>query len=79
MIDRSRDITVAWCKEFGDRLKRLIHNKGMTQGQFARKLGVTEATLSRYIKGIHIPNALQVEQIANILGCDVNRLYDKTF
>lgn len=68
-----------WSKQFGDRIKRLIHIKGMTQGQFARKLGITEATLSRYIKGVHRPDAYMIEAIANALDCDVNRLYDKNF
>lgn len=68
-----------WSKQFGDRLKRLIHKKGMTQGQFAQKLGITEATLSRYIKGVHRPDAYMIEEIASALGCDINLLYDKNF
>lgn len=68
-----------WKLKFGDRLQRLIHLKGLTQGVFAKDLGVTEATLSGYITGAHIPNALKVQQMANLLDCDVNRLYDESF
>ena len=68
-----------WRKQFGDRLKRLIHIKGMTQGQVARELGVTEATLSGYINGTHAPNLYISERIAEILDIDMNRLTDKNF
>ena len=68
-----------WRKQFGDRLKRLIHISGKTQGQVARELGVTEAMLSWYITGKHMPDAYKLELIASILGCDINRLYDNTF
>lgn len=79
MNNKHSDIELAWRKQFGDRLKRLIHIKGMTQSQFARELDVTEATLSRYITGIHEPSASKIEQIAIILDCDIGLLYDKTF
>lgn len=68
-----------WLKEFGYRLKRLIHIKGITQGDFAKELGVTESTLSGYITGAHVPNALKIRHMARILDCDVNILFDETF
>jgi DNA-binding XRE family transcriptional regulator len=77
--DKRSDSDIAWRKQFGDRLKRLIHINGMTQGEFARKLGVTEATLSRYITGTHEPSMSKAERIAEILDCDIGLLFDKTF
>lgn len=79
MNNKRSDAELAWRKQFGDRLKRLIHIKGMTQGEFARKLGVTEATLSRYITGTHEPGVSKAEQMAKILDCDISRLFDTTF
>ena len=79
MNNKRSDTELAWRKQFGDRLKRLIHIKGMTQGQLARKLGVTEATLSRYITGTHELGVSKAERIAEILECDVGLLFDKTF
>lgn len=79
MNDKRSVSEIAWRKQFGDRLKRLIHIKGMTQSQFARELGVTEATLSRYITGIYEPSVSKAERIAEILDCDISLLFDKTF
>lgn len=79
MNNKQSDAELSWRKQFGDRLKRLIHIKGMTQSQFARELGVTDATLSRYITGTHEPSMSKAERIAEILDCDISLLFDKTF
>ena len=68
-----------WRKQFGDRLKRLIHISGKSQRQVANELGIDEAKLSKYITGTHTPNAYRIQQLADVIGCDVNQLYDKTF
>lgn len=69
------DDEIKWRKDFGSNLQRLLHIKKITQTEFATKLGVTDATLSNYINGVHIPNGYKIRQMANILGCDINRLY----
>lgn len=74
-----RDEEVLWRKQFGDRLKRLIHIKGMTQKEFAIEVGVDPAMLSKYISGVVMPSAYKVQQFAKILGCDINVLYDEAF
>ena len=69
----------AWAKQFGDRLKRLIHKSGKTQKQVAYEIGMDESVLSHYITGKHIPNVYVAELLANALDCDVNRLFDNSF
>lgn len=65
-----------WRKKFGDKLKRLIHIRNMTQGRLAFELGISEVVLSRYITGTCMPDPYRLQQIANILECDLNCLFD---
>lgn len=62
-----------WCEEFSDRLKFLLTGK-MTQRELAEKIGVTEATLSRYVSGQRVPKATTIAKMAKVLNCDVNYL-----
>lgn len=74
-----RDEEVQWRKQFGDRLKRLIHIKEMSQRGFAKEVGVDPAMLSKYITGTVMPSAYKVQQFAKVLGCDIRLLYDEEF
>lgn len=65
-----------WRKKFGDKLKRLIHLKGMTQKEFAEELGIIDTTVSKYIRGDRCPDIYRILKIANILDCDPNCLFD---
>ena len=67
---------IAWRKKFGDKLRRLMHIRGLTQKQVAIELGVDPTIVSRYVRGLHSPTAYKISQLAKILDCDVNRLYD---
>ena len=42
-------------KEFGDRVSLLLEQQGISQREIAGILGITEATISRYIKGEREP------------------------
>lgn len=63
-----------WSLEFGTNLQRMLHRKRISQGTLAKKLGVTEATISRYVHGTHIPSAFRICRIAEILECEINDL-----
>ena len=76
MRNNRNDEKLIWRKKFGDKLKRLIHIKGITQGQLAYELGISEVVLSRYITGTCSPDSYRIHQIARILDCDVNCLFD---
>lgn len=65
-----------WRKKFGDKIKRLIHIRGITQGQLADELGIYEVVLSRYITGTCMPDAYRIHRIARALDCDLNCLFD---
>lgn len=61
----------------GDRIKERRESKGMTLRELAEKIGVTEATVSRYENNqIKNPNNLRLREIATALSTDVNWLMD---
>ena len=76
MRTKCSDAEMIWRKKFGDKLKRLIHIRNTTQSKLASELGISEVMLSRYITGTCTPNSYRIAQIANILNCDINWLYD---
>ena len=76
MRSKRSDQELIWRKKFGDKIKRLIHIRGITQGQLARALGISDVALSRSITGARTPSSYIVARIADILNCDVNWLYN---
>ena len=63
-----------YSKAFGEYLKSLLDEKGMMQKDLAKKAGITEATVSRYIRGERIPRISQTYRIAYAIGVDMNTL-----
>lgn len=49
------------------RIKKLLIDNDMTQGQLAKKVNTTEANMSRYCRGERIPNAVMIGKIAKEL------------
>lgn len=68
------DDEIKWSLYFGRNLQRMLRIKNVTQQQLARKLGTTDAMISRYVYGAAIPSVYKVCQIANIIGCRVDDL-----
>ena len=66
----------AWNKKFGDKIRRMLHIRNMTQGELAIELGMSEVVLSRYITGTRALSSYLAAKIASILECDINWLYD---
>lgn len=62
---------------FGTVLRKVRKSRGVTQVQLADKLGVTQATVARYEKGIMTPEVKRVTQIAKILGVSVQELFEE--
>lgn len=62
-------------KRFGSRLRKLRHAAGLSQEQLAERLGVSTETISNLERGIHAPNFLRLEQLANGLQVDVMELF----
>ncbi len=61
-------------KDFGSRLKSILENNDISQKDFAEKLEITEATLSRYINNLIVPKIEIVDKMANFLGVTVDYL-----
>lgn len=55
------------------RIKELIKEKGYTQAEFAKKLGIVRSTLLQQI-GEH-PSAPTLERIADALGVEIWELF----
>ena len=55
-------------KNFGDKIDAILKQKGMTQKEFARKMGKTEAEVSRWVGGTHNFTLRTIAKISDVLG-----------
>lgn len=71
---------------FNERSKRVCHlqknlrdkreEKGLTQGELAKAVGIAQPQIAKYENGIQVPNAITVVQIAKQLGTTAEQLVD---
>lgn len=61
-------------KEFGIRLRKVMQWKGITQKELSDKTGITQAAISRYVKGHVSPSFYTVDKIAKALDCTIEDL-----
>jgi SOS-response transcriptional repressor LexA len=54
----------------GDRIKIARKKAGLTQGELAKKVGITYPTLNKYEKNRRVPNSQVLDRIARELNCD---------
>ena len=59
---------------FGEKIKQLREEKGMTQQSLADKLYVTRQAVSRWEHGVRCPDLLTVKKIAQVLDVSVDEL-----
>ncbi len=59
---------------FGDNLKGLRKAKGYTQEELAIKLNVVRQTVSKWEKGLSVPDVDTLTKIADVLDTDVSML-----
>lgn len=59
---------------FSDNLKRIRTEAGLSQGEFAEKLGMPQSYVSRLERGIHNPAVDVAVQLAKALGVTVEYL-----
>ena len=62
--------------DFSKRLKDVIEMRGVSQAWLADKADTTEATISRYIAGVHKPNLDIVAKIAKALNVSIDYIMD---
>lgn len=76
---RSAQPSVANVKaQFGRRLQRLLLAKGMNQSDFARAAGLERNSISSYVRGKSIPNALSLKKISDALRVKPTDLIPET-
>lgn len=63
-------------EELGSRIKKEIKAAGMSQVEFAVKLGISPSRLSNYITGARMPDVFTLFDIAGQLGVSVDYLHD---
>ena len=61
---------------FAENLKKIRKDKGYTQEILAEKLNVVRQTVSKWEKGLSLPDVDMLFKIANVLETDVNILLD---
>lgn len=67
---------VRWLIEFGERLTWLMNYTWTSQEELAEAIGVTQATISRYMRGLQMPDIDNVIAIARELNYSIDRLID---
>lgn len=60
--------------QIGSRIKFLRKEKGMSQKEMAKTLGLKASTYSGYENNYRVPNAEMLKKIAEALGTDVSSL-----
>ena len=61
---------------FAENLKKIRTDKGYTQETLAEKLNVVRQTVSKWEKGLSLPDVDMISKIVNVLETDVNILLD---
>ena len=61
---------------FGRILKNKLQERRMRQIDLARKIDVTDTTISRYVNGDVKPKPLLLNRIANVLDCSPDELFE---
>lgn len=68
----------AWREGYGQRLLAAIRRKGLTQRSFAKKVGVTEGAVSRWVNGETDTDLHHLPRIASILDISLDWLLGAT-
>lgn len=58
--------------DFGARLLKVMSWKGVTQEELAKRTGIPQSMISRYINGENDPSFYKVDRIARALGVSVD-------
>ena len=57
-------------------ISEFLNKKEMTQRELADAIGTTEVSISRYVTGERIPKVTMCIQMAKVIGCRVEELYE---
>lgn len=65
-----------WRREFAHKLMAMMKERGLSQGELARRSGLAVSTINAYLSQYRTPNVRGVINIAYALGWDVSELID---
>lgn len=60
--------------EFNERIRMLLEEQHLSQKDLAKKAGITEASMSKYLSGERTPRIDVVVNLANALGVTADEL-----
>ena len=60
--------------ELSERIKQAVEKSGKTQRQIADAVGITDGSMSRYVRGWRIPKATIIPKLAEVCGVSVEWL-----
>lgn len=64
-------------RKLGIKIEKKLKEQGISQKEFAEMIGVTQATMSRYITGLREPNLETLNKISEALGTTIDDLAGK--
>lgn len=70
-IPRDVSLQVEWSFAISDKIAARLKEMGMTQKEFARKMGKTDAEVSRWLGGTHNFTLKTLAKISSVLGEDL--------
>lgn len=59
-------------KEFGERLRKIMNRRGISQDKLSEITGITQASISKYINGTRTPTFFTADKLAKALDCSVD-------
>lgn len=59
---------------FGRRLREVLGARQVTQSELARRVGVSNNTVTNWVHGVHRPDLTHLERVADALSVDPNDL-----
>ena len=63
-----------WYESLGKTIKKELNEKGISQREFVKKIGINEANFSKYLKGEKTPQADTLIKISKGLNCSLDYL-----
>lgn len=60
--------------DFSNKLSEILHIKGISKRELARRTGITEQSICRYTNGSRIPKATEIVLIAKELNVNTDEL-----
>lgn len=57
-------------------IARLRQEAGLRQVDLARAMGVDRSTIAKWERGISSPKSAALPKLANVLGCNIEKLFE---